>query len=59
MSDFARGFCVLPWMHLFADERGVMHPCCRSVGANLPNVDERGNPWMIRAASKRAGIRPT
>jgi sulfatase maturation enzyme AslB (radical SAM superfamily) len=42
-------FCVLPWMHLFADENGVMYPCCRSVGSQLPNVDERnGKPYKIQ-----------
>ena len=24
-------FCVLPWLHLCANERGVVHPCCFSL----------------------------
>ena len=35
-------FCVLPWMHVFADEGGAMYPCCRSVGTKKPNVDAQG-----------------
>jgi sulfatase maturation enzyme AslB (radical SAM superfamily) len=38
-------FCVLPWLHVFADERGVMWPCCRSVGSLQPNLRDRdGQP---------------
>ena len=42
-------FCVLPWMHLFADERGVLFPCCRVTGTAMPNVDSRGEPHRIHA----------
>lgn len=34
-------------MHLFADETGVMYPCCRSVGTKKPNVDETGTPYRV------------
>lgn len=47
MSEPSGSFCVLPWMHLFADERGVMYPCCRSVGSLLPNVDDDGRVLRI------------
>ena len=41
-------FCVLPWIHVFADERGIMWPCCRSVGSLMPNIhDEGGQPVRI------------
>ncbi len=41
-------FCVLPWMHVFADERGVMFPCCRSVDTLLSNADEAGRPYRVQ-----------
>jgi hypothetical protein len=45
----SESFCVLPWMHLFADENGVMYPCCRSVSTQMPNVDEReGRPYRVQ-----------
>ena len=47
MSAPTSSFCVLPWMHVFADERGVMYPCCRSVGTRKPNVDADGKPYRI------------
>lgn len=47
-EDPSDSFCVLPWMHVFADESGVMYPCCRSVGSQLPNVDEDGQPYRIQ-----------
>jgi hypothetical protein len=34
-------------MHVFADERGVMYPCCRSVGTRKPNVDADGKPYRV------------
>jgi hypothetical protein len=34
-------------MHLFADERGVMYPCCRSVGSMLPNIADDGHVLHI------------
>jgi hypothetical protein len=46
--DPSPSFCVLPWSHIFADEQGVMWPCCRSVGSHLPNVrDDDGEPVHI------------
>ena len=47
MTVPSSSFCVLPWMHVFADERGVMYPCCRSVGTKKPNVDAGGRPFRI------------
>ncbi len=44
-------FCVLPWIHLFADEQGAMHPCCRSVGSNSPNVDDEGNTHYVHGTA--------
>jgi sulfatase maturation enzyme AslB (radical SAM superfamily) len=36
-------------MHLFADENGVIYPCCRSVGSKLPNVNEAdGRPFRVQ-----------
>ena len=43
-------FCVLPWMHVFADEGGAMYPCCRSVGTKKPNVDAQGRTYRIQDA---------
>jgi hypothetical protein len=44
-------FCILPWMHAFADEQGVMWPCCRSVGSGQPNLeDDSGLPVRIDRA---------
>jgi sulfatase maturation enzyme AslB (radical SAM superfamily) len=49
MSDAPRSdsFCVLPWLHLFADETGLLYPCCRSVGSRKPNVDRTGRPFRV------------
>jgi hypothetical protein len=51
-------FCVLPWMHAFADEAGVMWPCCRSIGSRRPNLDDRtGKPRRIHdPGGLRAGM---
>lgn len=35
---------MLPWIHVFADESGVMWPCCRAVGSRRPNCDDAGRP---------------
>ncbi|MGE3277000.1 MAG: twitch domain-containing radical SAM protein [Vicinamibacterales bacterium] len=43
-------FCVYPWMHLFADEGGLMYPCCRSVGSKRPNVGDDGAPLHVQDA---------
>ena len=51
-------FCVLPWMHVFADEAGTMWPCCRAIGSGLPNRDDRSDdPRTIHdAAGPTAGL---
>jgi hypothetical protein len=39
---------MLPWSHIFADEQGVMWPCCRSVGSGQPNRRDRdGQPAHV------------
>lgn len=50
MTMPSSSFCVYPWMHLFADEGGLMYPCCRSVGSKQPNVDEQGAPLHVQDA---------
>lgn len=40
-------FCILPFLHLFVDERGMLYPCCRSVDTLRPNVDGRRKPLRI------------
>ena len=40
-------FCVLPWMHVFADEQGAMYPCCRSVGEAPPNATPAGDVYRV------------
>ncbi|MFP5378888.1 MAG: twitch domain-containing radical SAM protein [Vicinamibacteria bacterium] len=47
MSAPSASFCILPWMHLFADEGGLMYPCCRSVGTKKMNVDGDGRPYHV------------
>lgn len=51
-------FCVLPWIHLFADEAGVMWPCCRTVSTAEPNRDDStGEPRRVDdPAGLRAGM---
>jgi hypothetical protein len=45
----SESFCVLPWLHVFADENGVMYPCCRSITSKLPNKNELdGKPYRIQ-----------
>jgi sulfatase maturation enzyme AslB (radical SAM superfamily) len=38
-------FCVLPWIHLCANERGVVHPCCFSL--DTPVVGRDGKTFRI------------
>jgi oxidase EvaA len=40
-------FCILPWTHLFADEMGVLYPCCFGLDADTPNVDSEGEPHVV------------
>jgi sulfatase maturation enzyme AslB (radical SAM superfamily) len=47
-SDPSGSFCVLPWMHLFADERGAMHPCCRAVAASRSGSGAASTPRRIQ-----------
>lgn len=43
----SKTFCILPWMHIFADTRGVMYPCCRGPNVATPNVDTAGKPYRL------------
>jgi sulfatase maturation enzyme AslB (radical SAM superfamily) len=43
-------FCILPWTHLFADEMGVLYPCCFGLDADTPNVDASGEPHVVYSA---------
>jgi hypothetical protein len=45
VAKTADTFCVLPWIHLFADERGVIHPCCFS--HRTPVLDPAGTPYGV------------
>jgi hypothetical protein len=40
MAEPSGTFCVLPWLHLFADERGEIYPCCFS--HRTPVTDANG-----------------
>jgi hypothetical protein len=41
-------WCVLPWVHLFADEQGFMRPCCMALeDLDMVNRDENGDPHVI------------
>src|SRR3954454_6722650 len=46
-SEMPGTFCILPWTHVFSEQRGVMYPCCRGLNAQTPNVDENGKPYRI------------
>jgi organic radical activating enzyme len=47
-ADPSASFCVLPWIHLFADESGVMSPCCRTVSTGETNTDgATGKPRRV------------
>lgn len=41
-------FCILPWVHLFADELGVMRPCCMTLEArDEVNRAPDGKPYVV------------
>jgi hypothetical protein len=41
-------WCVLPWVHLFADEGGSLRPCCMTLEhPELVNRDPSGAPYKI------------
>jgi len=43
-------FCIIPWVQLFADELGMMRPCCMAIGKReLTNVDAEGRPHVVHA----------
>lgn len=46
-TDPSASFCVLPWLHLFADEAGTVWPCCRTIGARQPASDADGRPLGV------------
>ncbi|WP_231621692.1 twitch domain-containing radical SAM protein [Sphingomonas sp. 37zxx] len=53
-GDTHTSFCVLPWIHLFADEAGVMSPCCRTVSTGETNID--GDTGQARRVDHPGGI---
>lgn len=41
-------FCIIPWVHVFADEQGLMRPCCMAIGnRELANTDAEGHPHVV------------
>lgn len=41
-------FCPVPWVHLFADELGVLRPCCMTMEQpHLVNRDPAGIPYTV------------
>lgn len=50
-------FCVMPWVHVFADELGKMRPCCMAIGArDINNTDGSGESHVAyRPGSIEAG----
>lgn len=46
-AKLPEGLCIAPWIHLFADERGMMSPCCMVLDHRHANRDERGAPYRI------------
>lgn len=52
-------FCVIPWVHAFGDERGLLRPCCMTLGSDvrdLQAVDAEGRPYTVHdAGSLEAG----
>jgi hypothetical protein len=43
-------FCIVPWIHVFGDERGLLRPCCMTQGEvprTIENMDEHGRPYVI------------
>lgn len=45
-------FCVLPWVHLYANELGQVYPCCIAMQSGAPISDERGEPYTIHDLGK-------
>jgi len=45
-------FCILPWVHLFADEQGIMRPCCMTLGdRKSAGRDADGQPFTVARAN--------
>lgn len=40
-------FCILPWMHSYVDQRGVLFACCQGPVAHQPVRDAAGNELRI------------
>ena len=40
-------YCALPWMHLYANEMGEIHPCCVSTEKGKPAHDSSGNAYRV------------
>ena len=35
-------FCIIPWVHVFGDERGLLRPCCRTQNAQSRTIQHTG-----------------
>ncbi len=43
-------FCVVPWIHVFGDERGLMRPCCKTLDAEartIHHLDADGRAFTV------------
>lgn len=41
-------WCILPWVHLFADEAGRLRPCCMALESpDLVNAGPSGAPFVV------------
>lgn len=46
----SKTFCVIPWVHVFGDERGLLRPCCKtqdSAARAIPNADAAGRVYTV------------
>ncbi len=43
-------FCIMPWVHVFSDERGLLRPCCKTLeehARTIHNADADGRPFAV------------
>lgn len=44
----SESFCILPWIHLFAGELGILRPCCMTLGErDHVNRNPDGEPYVV------------
>lgn len=43
----SKTFCVLPWVHVYADERGHFYPCCVNRESSVRADDEKGMAFQL------------